>query len=80
MRSKEALQRRIMELCDERNLTLNGLCSKSGITQSTLHNLISGRNNSITVATVQKICDGLEIDLPVFFNSDLFRSLEQEIY
>lgn len=79
MRSKEALRLRILELCDTHNLTLNGLCAICGITQSTLNNLIRGRNNSLTVSTVQKICDGLEMDLPEFFDSDLFRNIEQEI-
>ena len=76
MRSKRAIQLRIMDLCYDRNLTLNGLARVCGITQSTLNNIVSGRNNS----TIQKICDGLEIDLPQFFDSDLFRNLEQEIY
>lgn len=79
MRSKEALQRRIMELCQSRNLTLNGLSGVCGITQSTLNNIVSGRNNSTYVSTVQKICDGLGIDLPTFFDSDLFRDIEQEV-
>ena len=80
MRSKEALQKRICELCRQNCLTLTGLASLCGITQSTLNNIMSGRNNSVTVSTVQKICDGLQIDLPTFFDSDLFRELEQEIY
>lgn len=80
MRTKDALRLRILELCKARDLTVNGLSTVSGITQSTLNNIISGRNNSTTVATVQKICDGLEMDLPTFFDSDLFRNLEQEIY
>ena len=80
MRSKEALQKRICQLCRQNCLTLTGLASLCGITQSTLNNIMSGRNNSVTVSTVQKICDGLQIDLPTFFDSDLFRELEQEIY
>ena len=80
MRSKEALQKRICELCRQNCLTLTGLASLCGITQSTLNNIMSGRNNSVTVSTVQKICDVLQIDLPTFFDSDLFRDLEQEIY
>ena len=80
MRSKEALCLRIEELCRENDLTLNGLSARCGMTQSTLNNIVSGRNNSVTVSTVQKICDGLEMDLPTFFDSDLFRELEQEIY
>ena len=80
MRTKEALCLRIQQLCTERNLTLNGLSARCGMTQSTLNNIVSGRNNSTTVSTVQKICDGLEMELPDFFDSDLFRNLEQEIY
>ena len=80
MRSKEAIRLRIIELCNKNGLTLNGLSYLCGITQSTLNNVISGRNNSTTVSTIQKICDGLKIDLPTFFDSDLFRNIEQEIY
>lgn len=80
MRTKEALCLRIEQLCAEQHLTLNGLSARCGITQSTLNNIVSGRNNSTTVSTVQKICDGLEMELPEFFDSELFRGLEQEIY
>lgn len=79
MRSKEALHLRILELCDMNGLSVSGLCALCGIPQSTMSNLTRGRNNSLTVSTVQKICDGLEMELPDFFDSDLFRNLEQEI-
>ena len=79
MRTKEALCLRIEQLCAERNLTLNGLSARCGITQSTLNNIVSGRNNSATVSTVKKICDGLEITILQFFDCPLFEDLEQEI-
>ena len=79
MRSKDAVRMRIMQLCQEHSLTVNGLSSRCGVTQSTLSNIVSGRNNSATVSTLQKICDGLGMDLAEFFVSDLFRNLEQEI-
>lgn len=79
MRIKEAIRQRILELCVENRLTVNGLSARCGMTQSTLNNIVSGRNNSATVATIQKICDGLEMELPEFFDSDLFRNVEQEI-
>lgn len=74
-----AVRQRVIELCNERNITVNKLSTISGITQSTLNNIISGRNNSTTVSTIQKICDGLEISIIEFFNSPVFESLEQEI-
>ena len=68
-----------MELCKERNITVNKLSLLSGITQSTLNNIMSGRNNSTTVSTVKKICDGLEITILDFFSSPIFEDLEQEL-
>lgn len=79
MRTKEAIRLRILELCKCNGLTVNGLSGKCGITQSTLNNIVSGRNNSATVSTIQKVCDGLEMELPEFFDSELFRNIEQEI-
>lgn len=74
-----AVKERILQLCDERGLSVNRLCTISGVTQSTVNNIVSGRNNSTTVSTIKKLCDGLEISLEDFFASDLFRNLEQEI-
>ena len=75
----QAVRERIIELCRERDISINKLCDMSGVTQSTVNNIVSGRNNSATVATVKKLCDGLGITIQDFFNSDLFLSLEQEI-
>lgn len=80
MRTKDAIRQRILELCEDNELSVNGLSSYCGITQSTLNNIVSGRNNSTTVTTIKKICDGLHMELVDFFDSDLFRELEQEVY
>ena len=75
----EAVKLRILELCNQYNITLNKLSTICGITQSTLNNIVSGRNNSTTVSTIKKICDGLELTIVDFFTSPLFDDLEQEI-
>ena len=75
----QAVRERILELCRERDITVNKLAMISGITQSTLNNIVSGRNNSATVSTIKKICDGLEISIIDFFQSDIFVDLEQEV-
>lgn len=75
----EAVRIRIMELCRERNISINKLSSISGVTQSTVNNIISGRNNSATVSTIKKLCDGLGITIDAFFHTKLFAELEQEI-
>ena len=75
----EAVKDRILELCSQRNITVNRLATMSGVTQSTLNNIVSGRNHSTTIATLKKICDGLDISITDFFSSELFKDLEQEI-
>ena len=79
MRVNEAVKQRILELCKEHHITLNKLSTICGITQSTLNNIVSGRNTTTTISTIQKICDGLEITIVDFFSSSLFDNLEQEI-
>lgn len=75
----EAIQQRIRELCRERNITLNHLSMLCGMTQSTVHNIFACPNNSPTISTIKKICDGLDITLGEFFQTEYFDTLEQEL-
>ena len=79
VRINEAVRKRILNLCEERAISINMMCTISGITQSTINNIVNGRNRSTTISTIQKICDGLEITIEEFFCDELFRHLEQEI-
>ena len=75
----EAVRQRIIQLCQERDISINKLSSISGVTQSPVNNIVSGRNNSATISTIKKLCDGLGITIDEFFHSELFAGLEQEI-
>lgn len=75
----EAVKERILELCHEHDISVNKLSNISGVTQSTVNNIVSGRNNSTTISTIKKLCDGLGISVIDFFTSDLFSDLEQEV-
>ena len=74
-----AVRQRILDLCEKENISINRLCTQSGITQSTINNIISGRNNSTTISTIKKLCDGLGISIQEFFCADIFQDLEQEV-
>ena len=63
----------------EKNISINKLSIMSGVTQSTVNNIVSGRNRSATISTIKKLCDGLGITIEQFFDSDLFRDLDQEL-
>ena len=79
MRIGEAVRARILSLCQERELSVNKLSNISGVTQSTVNNIVSGRNRSTTISTIKKLCDGFDISVREFFDSELFENLEQEI-
>ena len=75
----EAVKERILELCREKNISITKLSPMSGVTQSTVNNIVSVRNRSATISTIKKLCDGLGITIEQFFDSDLFRDLDQEL-
>lgn len=79
MNTKEAVAKRILELCEERNIAINALATISGISPSTLYSILNEKSKNPGVVSVKKVCDGLEISLRDFFNSKLFDDLEQEI-
>ena len=75
----EAVKIRILELCNQNKITINKLGTISGVTQSTLSNITNDRNNSTTVSTLKKLCDGLDITIIDFFDNEIFKNLEQEL-
>ena len=74
-----AVKQRILDLCDEYEITPNKLGTMSGVSQSTINNIINDRNKSTTISTIKKLCDGLDISLVEFFNVAIFQDLEQEL-
>lgn len=79
MRIGEAVRTRILSLCQERELSVNKLSNISGVTQSTVNNIVSGRNRSTTISTIKKLCDGFGITIQDFFDAEEFKDLEQEV-
>lgn len=79
MNTREATAIRISELCKERGITPNGLSNLSGVPQSTVKSILNGESQNPGIVTIKKLCDGLEITLNEFFDTEVFNSLEQEI-
>lgn len=79
MNTKEAVAKRILELCDERSLAVNALANISGVSPSTIYSMLNEKSQNPGVVSLKKICDGLEISIREFFDSDIFDDLEQEI-
>ncbi len=79
MSVKDLVAERFMELCRERGIRLNELAVLSGVTPSTVYSMADRRRRDVSVVTVKKLCDGLDITLGEFFSTPEFDALEQEI-
>lgn len=80
MNISEAVSERILELCRKNGITVNKLSNISGITQSTVNDIVNHKAKNIGIVTIKKLCDGLNISITDFFDTNTFRSLEQELY
>ena len=79
MQIKEAIVLRMNNICKERNIRYNELANLSGVTPSTVYSMMDERRKDLSVITLKKLCDGLDMTITDFFDDDIFRTLEQEI-
>ena len=79
MSVKDVVAARFKQLCQERNIKINELATLSGVTPSTAYSMLDSRRREISITTIKKFCDGLDITLGEFFSTKEFDDLEQEI-
>ena len=79
MSVKDAVANRFIEICNERNIKINELANISGVTPSTAYSMLDENRRDISIITIKKFCDGLDITLGEFFSTKEFDNLEQEI-
>ena len=79
MTAKDAVAVRLLDICTRRGIRINELANISGVTPSTVYSLLDTRRRDVSVTTVKKLCDGLDMTLGEFFAAPVFDELEQEI-
>ena len=79
MSVKDIVVKRFKELCEERNIKINELANLSGVTPSTAYSMMDEKRHDISIITIKKFCDGLDITLGEFFSTEDFDNLEQEM-
>ncbi len=79
MSVKDLVAERFKNLCLERNIKTNELANLSGVTPSTAYSMMDNTRRDVSIITIKKLCDGLEITLGEFFTTPEFDNLEQEI-
>ena len=79
MDTLSVIKYRILQLCEERNITINKLANLSALPPSSLKNILYGKSHNPKIITIKMLCDGLGITLGDFFSTPEFDALEQEI-
>ena len=79
MNTITAVRDRILQLCEQRNISINRLAALSGLPPSSIKNILYGKSQNHKLLTIKILCDGLGITLGEFFSTETFDSLEQEI-
>lgn len=74
-----AVRNRILELCEERGISINKLATISALPPSSIKNILYGKSQNPKLITIKMICDGLDITLGEFFSTPEFDRLEQEL-
>ena len=79
MKIAEAISQRIINLCNDNNISINKLAIMGGQTQSTLQSLVNGKSKNPKLLTIVRVCDSLNITLDEFFNDSLFKNIDTEL-
>lgn len=74
-----AVKNRIQELLQQNNMSIYKLSVESAVPASTIKNILYGKSKNVGIITLKMICDGFNITINDFFDTDTFRNLEQEI-
>ena len=72
----KAVSKRITDLCSEYGYSVNCLSELSGITQSTVNDIVNCKSKNVGIITIKKLCEGLCITLEEFFTDPLFREFK----
>ena len=72
MSVKDVVSQRFKELCDERKIKINELANISGVTPSTAYSMMDENRRDVSIITIKKFCDGLDITLGEFFSTPEF--------
>ena len=79
MNTYTAVKNRILQLLEERRMSIHKLATESAVPPSSIKNILYGKSQNPGIVTLKMLCDGLGITLQDFFNTEEFRNLEQEI-
>ena len=73
------VKNRILQLLEQKHMSIHKLAMESAVAPSSIKNILYGKSQNPGIVTLKMLCDGFGITLVDFFDTDEFRTLEQEI-
>ncbi|MBQ7412639.1 MAG: helix-turn-helix transcriptional regulator [Clostridia bacterium] len=73
------VKNRLLQLCEEKKMSIHKLAMESAVAPSTIKNILYGKSKNPGIVTLKMLCDGFGISIVEFFNTEKFANLEQEI-
>ncbi len=73
MNITEDVKERFAELCDKKNISLCKLATLSDVPYTTVKSIFYNQSKNPGIATIKKLCDGLDITVTEFFSTDNFQ-------
>ena len=77
MNTYTAVKERLLQLLGNKKLSIHKLSLESGVSPSTIKNILYGKSVNPGIVTIKMLCDGLGITLKEFFENEKFDSLEE---
>ena len=77
MNTYTAVKERLLQLLEVEKLSIHKLSLESGVSPSTIKNILYGKSVNPGVVTIKMLCDGLGITLKEFFESEKFIGLDE---
>ena len=78
MELTEAITKRIIELQKQRKINSSKLALRAGLSDSTVSDVIRGVTRAPQISTLLHICEGFDIELKDFFDSEIFKDVIDE--
>lgn len=79
MNTYQAVKERLLQLLEIKKLSIHKLALESGVSPSTIKNILYGKSVNPGIVTLKMLCDGMNITLPEFFDTPAFQNLEDEL-
>ena len=76
MTLSNAIRQKIINIANEKNISVHKLVTQAGIPYSTVSSFLNKKSDSVTMATILHLCQGSNITIKEFFSDPIFKNID----